>query len=120
MHVFEIAPRRIERMKETPANNMALLWVLNLADGAHSLLDMAERANMPFQVIADAARRLQTKGLLEGLGMAPMQPRASRHHDQRAKGGQALSRPEISVGVKGQPIAKAGSSKRTPQAAAGS
>ena len=28
-----------------------LLWVLNLSDGKHSLLDIAERANLPFGVI---------------------------------------------------------------------
>ena len=54
------------------ANNMALLWVLNLADGAHSLLDIAERADLPFMVIADAARRLQSVGLLEGLRPSAM------------------------------------------------
>ncbi len=106
--------------KEAPANNMALLWVLNLADGVHSLLDMAERANLPFQVIADAARRLQEKELLEGLGMEPMRPIASHRRNQLAKRGHALSRPETAVGAKGQSIAKAGSSKRTPLAAAGS
>ena len=51
---------------------MALLWVLNLSDGAHSLLDIAERADMPFEVIYDASRRLEEKLLLErrpgGLG----------------------------------------------------
>jgi hypothetical protein len=43
---------------------LALLWVLNLADGSNSLLDIAERANMPFAVIADAASRLCRSGLL--------------------------------------------------------
>jgi aminopeptidase-like protein len=45
--------------------NMAMLWVLNLSDEQHSLLDIAERANMPFEVIADVARILAAKGLLE-------------------------------------------------------
>ena len=44
---------------------MALLWVLNLADGRHSLLDIAYRACMPFGVIAEAARRLRERGLLD-------------------------------------------------------
>lgn len=43
---------------------MALLWVLNLADGRHSLLDMAERSGMPFRALADAARRLVDADLL--------------------------------------------------------
>jgi aminopeptidase-like protein len=44
---------------------MALLWVLNLSDGAHSLLDIAERAGTPFHVIADAASVLAEHGLLK-------------------------------------------------------
>lgn len=43
----------------------ALLWVLNLADGGHSLLDMAERSGFPFVVLRDAARQLEEQGLLE-------------------------------------------------------
>jgi len=43
---------------------MALLWVLNLADGDHSILDMAERAGLPFSQLAEAADRLRHAGLL--------------------------------------------------------
>jgi len=43
---------------------MALLWVLNLADGRHSLLAMAERAGLPFGQLAEAAARLVEAGLL--------------------------------------------------------
>jgi aminopeptidase-like protein len=43
----------------------ALLWVLNLADGRHSLLDMAERSGFAFVVLRDAARRLEEHRLLE-------------------------------------------------------
>jgi aminopeptidase-like protein len=43
---------------------MALLWVLNLADGRHSLLDMAERAGLPFAVIRAAADVLTAADLL--------------------------------------------------------
>jgi len=50
--------------KEAPSQSMALLWVLNFADGKHSLLDIANRSQMPFSIIADAARRLREKGLL--------------------------------------------------------
>ena len=31
--------------KDAAAANMAMLWILNLSDGMHSLLDIAERAN---------------------------------------------------------------------------
>jgi aminopeptidase-like protein len=42
----------------------ARLWVLNLSDGEHSLLDIAERSGMPFSVISDAAELLCQNGLL--------------------------------------------------------
>jgi aminopeptidase-like protein len=36
----------------------ARLWVLNLSDGKHSLLDIAERSGLPFHTICDAAELL--------------------------------------------------------------
>jgi aminopeptidase-like protein len=45
---------------------MALLWVLNLSDNTHTLLDIAERSGLPFASIAEAADRLRKFGLLEG------------------------------------------------------
>jgi aminopeptidase-like protein len=50
--------------KDGPAKSMALLWILNLADGQHSLLDIAERAKLPFGVVAEAARLLRESGLV--------------------------------------------------------
>jgi len=50
--------------KDGPAKSMALLWILNLADGRHSLLDIAERADLPFGVIAEGAQLLRENGLL--------------------------------------------------------
>ncbi len=43
----------------------ARLWVLNLSDGEHSLLDIAERSGLPFHAIHDAAELLRTNGLLK-------------------------------------------------------
>jgi aminopeptidase-like protein len=42
----------------------ARLWVLNLSDGEHSLLDIAERSGLPFAAIHDAAELLLESGLL--------------------------------------------------------
>ncbi len=42
----------------------ARLWVLNLSDGEHSLLDIAERSDLPFVAIRDAAELLLENGLL--------------------------------------------------------
>lgn len=46
---------------------MAYLWVLNLADGEHDLLDVADRAAIAFPTIARAAEDLQRVGLVEEL-----------------------------------------------------
>jgi aminopeptidase-like protein len=44
---------------------MAMLWVLNLSDGEHSLLDIAERAGLPFDIVDVAARALHDAGLVK-------------------------------------------------------
>ncbi len=50
--------------KDAPVRNMAMLWLLNLSDGQHSLLDIAERAKMPFAIIHSTANLLRQHGLL--------------------------------------------------------
>ncbi len=42
----------------------ARLWVLNLSDGEHSMLDIAERSGLPFSAISDAGELLCQSGLL--------------------------------------------------------
>jgi aminopeptidase-like protein len=62
--------------KDAAAKNMAMLWVLNLSDGAHSLLDIAERAGLPFAIIHATAMLLQEHGLLavaDGVSPPPSQ-----------------------------------------------
>jgi len=49
--------QRVERQ-------MAMLWVLNLADGKHSLLDMAERSGIRYALIREIGDLLQENGLL--------------------------------------------------------
>ena len=44
--------------------NLAMLWLLNQSDGTRSLLDIAERADMPFATIAATADVLEREGLL--------------------------------------------------------
>jgi aminopeptidase-like protein len=56
----------------------ARLWVLNLSDGEHSLLDIAERSHIPFSAIRDAADLLRQSGLLSpvsGGGVTESSPR---------------------------------------------
>ena len=59
--------------KHAASANMAMLSILNLSDGTHSLLDIAERANLPFAVIRRTAQRLQQGGLLTYQAM-PTEP----------------------------------------------
>lgn len=53
--------------KDTPARQMAMLWMLNFSDGNHSLLDIAERARMPFADLHEAASLLVEHELLKPL-----------------------------------------------------
>ncbi|HTV40864.1 MAG TPA: DUF4910 domain-containing protein [Candidatus Sulfotelmatobacter sp.] len=50
------------------ADESALLWVLNLADGANSLLDVARRSQLSFASVSGAAARLENAGLLAETG----------------------------------------------------
>jgi aminopeptidase-like protein len=45
-------------------DEMTMLWVLNLSDGRHSLLDITERSGCPFGAVKTAARALEGAGLL--------------------------------------------------------
>jgi aminopeptidase-like protein len=54
----------IGNQKDSGMEKMAMLWVLNLSDGQHSLLDIAERANLPFATVHSAARMLFDHQLL--------------------------------------------------------
>jgi len=47
-----------------PDLQMAMLWVLNLSDGRHSLIDIAHRAALPFDTIRSAADALHDAALL--------------------------------------------------------
>ena len=51
--------------KNAAGSNMAMLWVLNLSDGCHSLLDIAERADLPFDTVRNTAAVLYRHGLLK-------------------------------------------------------
>ena len=50
---------------ESRVDELAMLWVLNLSDGKHSLLDIAERSGSAFDVINRAADALLEHALLK-------------------------------------------------------
>lgn len=52
------------------ADERALLWVLNLSDGEHTLLDIAERSGLPFTDVQAAADVLAEHALIERVGGA--------------------------------------------------
>jgi aminopeptidase-like protein len=51
--------------KEAKTSEEALLWVLNLSDSRHTLLDIAERSGLEFGTIRAAADTLIEHDLLE-------------------------------------------------------
>jgi aminopeptidase-like protein len=56
--------KNVGGQKEGALNEMALLWTLNLSDGQHSLLAIAERSRITFEAICSAAQALASHGLL--------------------------------------------------------
>lgn len=51
--------------KDTTQLQMAMLWVLNLSDGCHTLLDVARQSGLKFEVVNEAVRVLVEHYLLE-------------------------------------------------------
>ncbi len=49
---------------EQSALESAMLWVMNQADGAHALIDVADRAGLPFATVEEAARLLEAHELV--------------------------------------------------------
>ena len=74
--------REVGGQSRSEPGELAMLWVLNLSDGHHSLLDIAERSGLEFHVVASQAKRLLEHGLLlerarasrpkHNAGMAPI------------------------------------------------
>ena len=56
--------RKVGGQSRSPGEELAMLWVLNLSDGSHSLLDIAERSGIDFAAIHAQAHRLLEHGLL--------------------------------------------------------
>lgn len=52
-------------LQDRPASEVAMLWVLNLSDGQHTLLDISDRAGIDFDSVSQAADRLRETGLLD-------------------------------------------------------
>ena len=57
--------RAIGAQKITKDTESAIFWLLSFSDGKNSLFDIAERSNINFEVLLDAASKLENNGLLE-------------------------------------------------------
>ncbi len=57
--------REIGASPDGRATELALLWVLNLSDGNHSLLDICQRSGIRFELAKQAADMLEAHGLVE-------------------------------------------------------
>ena len=57
----------IDRDAQGRSKEFAMLWVLNLSDGRHSLLDISEKANLPFDMVRSTAELLCSHGLIREL-----------------------------------------------------
>jgi len=51
--------------QDARARELAMLWVLNLSDGEHTLLNIAEQSGLKFETIKDAADALYAQDLLK-------------------------------------------------------
>lgn len=63
--------RKMGGHSRSPSEEIAMLWVLNLSDGHHSLLDISERSGLNFVFIQGAADHLAKHGLLKELCHSP-------------------------------------------------
>jgi aminopeptidase-like protein len=57
--------RAIGGLPGRSGREMAMLWVLNLSDGEHTLVDIAERSGLPFGIVSETAALLESHSLLE-------------------------------------------------------
>ena len=51
--------------KDSAVRQLAMLWVLNLSDGDHTLLDISERSGLPYDTIKNVADTLLNSDLLK-------------------------------------------------------
>ena len=51
--------------QDSDLKQLALLWILNQSDGSKSLLEIAQRSELPFTLIKEEALLLEECGLLK-------------------------------------------------------
>jgi aminopeptidase-like protein len=68
---------------EARMNELAMLWVLNLSDGMHTLLDIAGRAGVAFDTLQRATQALLQHGLLKECEKAAGRPAQTQKNRQK-------------------------------------
>jgi aminopeptidase-like protein len=72
---------------DSEETELAVLWVLNLSDGRHDLLDICARSTLSFPAVARAADALREVGLL-----VPCAPEPGRELDRSAEHAETTRR----------------------------
>jgi aminopeptidase-like protein len=57
--------RALGGQTDVKTRELAMFWVLNLSDGEHTVLEIAERSGLQFDLVEDVARMLADHGLLK-------------------------------------------------------
>ncbi len=56
--------RQIGGQKLNQDSEMTIFWMLNFSDGEHSILDISEKSGIKFEILVDAALKLQQNNLI--------------------------------------------------------
>lgn len=72
---------------DQPIHELAMLWVLNLSDGNHTLLDIAERSGLSFEIVHNAADLLVDHDLLKECEEGNSLPSVQRGDEGQARDG---------------------------------
>lgn len=67
-----------QQNKDKQSLQLAMLWVLNLSDGTHDLLSIAEKSAMEFDTLSEAAQMLKSCAVIQE---TPYLPSASKSPD---------------------------------------
>lgn len=57
--------RQIGGQKITKDSELAMFWMLSLSDGLHDIIDISEKSGLEFEVLLEAAQKLEKSNLLK-------------------------------------------------------
>lgn len=57
--------RQIGGQKITKDSELAMFWMLSLSDGLHDIIDISEKSGLEFEVLLEAAQKLEKNNLLK-------------------------------------------------------